>query len=531
MKSEFAASPCLRTPQPLFLGSLLKNWFRFILGVWLLVGAFTVFSSFGQVNGLYSTHVQVNVNAAGLNVPGDAANEPSLCMDPRNPNLIAVGWRQFDDVRSDFRQAGWAYSTNAGLTWTFPGVLEPGTFHSDPVLASDADGTFYYLGVLTNDVYHCDLWRSTNGGASWDFAGLALGGDKAWMTIDRTAGPGRGNLYQAWSPDFNFANDPSQIFSRSSDRGQTWQAAVDIPQRPFWGTLDVGPDGELYVVGWDGNAFWVNRSTNASDPSVSVAFDLTASVDLGGALLYGPAVNPVGLIGQPWIAVDHSSGPNRGNVYVLSSVSGIGNPANVMFTRSTNQGASWSAPRRINDDSLTNNAYHWFGTLSVSPSGRLDACWNDTRNNPANTVSELYFSYSEDGGLTWSPNKAISPPFDHTSGYPTQEKMGDYIGMVSLDGAAMIAYTATFNGEEDIWFGRVELPLKLKLNLSKAGVALSWNTAPGRTYCVEATDHLASPWVTTTNLGCLTGTGGALTLTDPPGSSARFYRVLEQPLP
>ena len=95
-----------------------------------------------QVAGLSTSRHQVNVNASGQNILGDAANEPSLCVDPNNPGRVAVGWRQFDNVLSDFRQAGWAYSTNGGLNWTFPGVLEPGTFRSDPVLASDADGIF-----------------------------------------------------------------------------------------------------------------------------------------------------------------------------------------------------------------------------------------------------------------------------------------------------------------------------------------------------------------------------------------------------
>src|SRR5579859_5679863 len=214
----------------------------------------------GQVTGILSSSYQVNVNSAGQNIVGDAANEPSLCIDPANPNRIAVGWRQFDNVQSDFRQAGWAYSTNAGLTWTFPGVLEPGTFRSDPVLASDAAGVFYYLGVITNGNLHCDLYRSTNSGVSWDFVGLAEGGDKEWMTIDTTSGPGRGNIYQAWSPDFNFANNPNEIFSQSTNGGQGWLNAVAIPNLPYWGTLAVGLAGEVYMVGWDGSAYWVNRS-------------------------------------------------------------------------------------------------------------------------------------------------------------------------------------------------------------------------------------------------------------------------------
>ena len=49
------------------------------------------------VGGKYQS-VQVNVNAEGCNVVGDAANEPSIAIDPTNPNSIIIGWRQFDTV-------------------------------------------------------------------------------------------------------------------------------------------------------------------------------------------------------------------------------------------------------------------------------------------------------------------------------------------------------------------------------------------------------------------------------------------------
>src|SRR2546425_757448 len=63
----------------------------------------------------FGTSFQVNVNGSGQNIVGDAANEPSMCLDPNNPNRIAIGWRQFDSTNSNFRQSGVAYTTNAGL--------------------------------------------------------------------------------------------------------------------------------------------------------------------------------------------------------------------------------------------------------------------------------------------------------------------------------------------------------------------------------------------------------------------------------
>src|SRR3954452_6722285 len=77
------------------------------------------------------TSYQVNVTSGGQNITGDAANEPSLTMDPTNRSKMSIGWRQFDSVGSNFRKAGYGYTTNGGLSWKFPGVLENNTFRSD----------------------------------------------------------------------------------------------------------------------------------------------------------------------------------------------------------------------------------------------------------------------------------------------------------------------------------------------------------------------------------------------------------------
>ena len=86
---------------------------------------------------------QANVDASGQNIVGDAANECSISVDPTNANKMAIGWRQFNNVNSNFRQGGWGYTTDAGITWTFPGVLENNVFRSDPVTNSDETGTFF----------------------------------------------------------------------------------------------------------------------------------------------------------------------------------------------------------------------------------------------------------------------------------------------------------------------------------------------------------------------------------------------------
>jgi hypothetical protein len=399
------------------------------------------------------TSYQVNVNANGQNITGDAANEPSIAVDPTNPNKMTIGWRQFNSVTSNFRQSGYGYTTDGGTTWTFPGVLENNVFRSDPVLASDETGRFFYLSLLQT---FCDnVWRSLNGGQTWTNLGPATGGDKQWYTIDTTNGMGHGFQYQFWTASFSCS---SGQFSRSTDGGVTWMNPIFIPNSPQWGTPDVDTNGNLFIggVGSSGQIRCI-RSSNAKNGAVTPTFDQNTIVNLGGDLSSGDQINPGGLTGQLFLAVDRSGTGTNNNIYMLGSVqpTGFSTGTDVMFARSTNGGLTFSAPARINDDPVNHSKWHWFGTFAVAPNGRIDSVWLDTRNAANNTDSQLFYSYSRDGGNTWSTNIAVSNAFNPFLGYPNQNKMGDYITIVSDNTGGNVAYAATFNSEEDVYYVRV----------------------------------------------------------------------------
>jgi hypothetical protein len=401
------------------------------------------------------TSYQVNVDANGNNIVGDAANECSISVDPTNGNKMVIGWRQFNNVTSNFRQGGWGYTTDAGLHWTFPGVLENNVFRSDPVTGSNETGTFFYLSLLES---FCEnMYQSTNGGQSWTELqpdGQADGGDKQWFTIDKTNGPGHGFQYQS-SDGINCSGNGVQ-FQRSTDGGVTWQAPIIIPSGPTDGTLDVDTNGNLFIGG-EGNTFSCVRSSNAQIGGQTPTFDrVTQNINMGGDL-NGGGINPAGLDGMLFLAIDRSGGATNNNIYMLASVLPPGrSTTDVMFVRSTDGGLTFSAPHRINDDGLTNK-WHWFGTFSVAPNGRLDAVWYDSRNAANNTDSR-----STDAGVTWSPNVSVSNAFIPSEGYPNQNKIGDYITIVSDNTGGNVAYSATFNfnpnrsqHEEDIYYVRV----------------------------------------------------------------------------
>jgi hypothetical protein len=134
-----------------------------------------------------------------------------------------------------------------------------------------------------------------------------------------------------------------------------------------------------------------------------------------------------------------------------------------MFARSTDHGQTFSAPVRINDDPNPQNDWHWFGTLAVAPNGRIDVVWYDTRNGGNHINSQLFYSWSTDTGLTWAPDIAVSNVFNPQAGFPNNQKIGDYITIVSDNTGGNVAYAATFNvnpnavggHEQDVYYVRI----------------------------------------------------------------------------
>ncbi|MBX3387895.1 MAG: hypothetical protein KF691_00420 [Phycisphaeraceae bacterium] len=396
---------------------------------------------------------QVNVTPSQQNIVGDAANEPSLAHDPTAPSRIAVGWRQFDTIASNFRQAGVAWSNDGGRTW-HASTLNPGVFRSDPVLRANSDGVIFY-NSLTGDFFGWNF-LSYDGGKTWAAPYPAFGGDKTWMAIDRTSGPGRGFLYESWNTAGN--NYAPNTFARATD-GFFFEDPIQLPVSPVFGTNYVGPNGEVYVFGTPNSSststFYLVKSSNANDALATPAFTWS-TVNMGGTARIGGTPNPGGLLGQSQVVVDASNGPRRGWVYLLATVDPVGtDPGDINFVRSTDGGLTFSPPQKINPEPALNTSWQWFGTIGVSPNGRLDVVYNSTDGTGALTNSKLMYISSNDGGTTWSDALQVTNIFNSTVGQPNQNKIGDYYDIESDDLGASVIMSATFTGGQDVYYIRI----------------------------------------------------------------------------
>ena len=138
-----------------------------------------------------------------------------------------------------------------------------------------------------------------------------------------------------------------------------------------------------------------------------------------------------------------------------------------------------------------------------------------------------------DGGNTWSPNVAVSNSFNPFLGYPNQNKMGDYITMVSDNTGGNVAYAATFNLEEDIYYVRVAPMVVPDYSLSISPSSVSVPRAGGiatYTVTITRTGGFSSP-VTFSISGLPSGATGSFTPNPASGSSSTLNVTVSSSTP
>lgn len=319
-------------------------------------------------------------------------------------------------------------STN-GHDWTFAGPSFGTGFsmRGDPVTAYDSLGNLYYENMFSatsgSSILGCKVNRSTNNGTTWTMLGTAIDGvDKNWIACDQTAGPFANYVYTTMTADGGGGN-----FVRSTNFGATWTQTWNFPEQGLPGMMvAVGPDvmggndisgGCVYVVTNGGTTessdFTFSRSTNGG-----AGFQQRSVLNVAG---YVGTMNSIGRLvinhartrPYPFIAADNSYGAYRGRLYLVYAANdppGNGNKPDIFLQYSTNQGATWSARVRVNDNPNPTTTNEWFPAIWCDKeTGRLYIKWYDMRNDPANNARAwVYGTYTDDGGATFAPNQKIS---------------------------------------------------------------------------------------------------------------------------
>jgi hypothetical protein len=150
------------------------------------------------------------------------------------------------------------------------------------------------------------------------------------------------------------------------------------------------------------------------------------------------------------MAIDRSdNATTEGNLYIVyPTMNGAERKADVLLVRSTDGGATWSEPARVNDDNSTSD--QWMPWIDVGPHGDIHIVFYDRRYDPANRLLDVSYAHSRDG-VTFDPNLRLTEVSSnstvsyHQSG---AEFIGDYIGiMEGANGWVHAIWVDTRDGE------------------------------------------------------------------------------------
>jgi hypothetical protein len=158
-----------------------------------------------------------------------------------------------------------------------------------------------------------------------------------------------------------------------------------MPQHPQQPQLAIDAKGNIHVVFGLGGQLRYYRSTNAGKSYVgSPEFPSVHGMALG--MRRGPRI----------VATETTV-----CISAIGSVDANGKKGNLLAVRSTDDGATWVGPVRVNDtDQSAREGLH---AMAAGPQGDMCCVWLDLRNDQ----TEVMASTSLDGGTTWSKNSLV----------------------------------------------------------------------------------------------------------------------------
>jgi hypothetical protein len=378
----------------------------------------------------------------------------------QNPNLVAVSQ---SSVGVAFSTNDGETFIDLGFLNPGPTTNTTTGLNGNPVLACTSSEKFFYISspfvTLINDpvtfqgqvFFGVGLSISSDGGRHWANPTAVVSKDannlvdRAWLAVD----PSNHRRFYVTYTDLDLdgvfgdtvqsARCPNTVrhaieLVTSGDGGRTWSSPSVV--REDCDPLDAhgfpGPGntstGSQIAVGADGRVF---ISYMVFEPNGSIQLNFRQSAD--HAASFSPEVmvsqviptgDPAGLFEGflqgffrnrqvPTMAVDNSKHRGNGAIYIAWSdgrdnpqvdvvaPTGMYNFSDILLTKSTDGGATWSVPRPVSptpEDFAGPGRDQFQPALAVDRAGVLAVCYYDRRNDPQNNAVDHYCSVSGDQG-------------------------------------------------------------------------------------------------------------------------------------
>lgn len=293
-------------------------------------------------------------------------------------------------------------SSDGGADWEGPFATGPDPA-SREFLGSDGAGTWIALRKPDGSP-DFGLARSTDDDHTWTTLAAALQGPSKGYVVDARVRGSGSTFVAAWTVG---GTDPTEVvFARSSDGGLTWSKPKayamggDRGVRGF--DLAAGGDGTWIAMLADTGVRFV-RSTDdgATWKTPAAAVESAVCESCAGAWRFtqvGVAADGAG----NWLAVF--------SAFLLDTAAN-GRDGDVFAVRSSDDGATWSAPAAVAPWSGSDGSPDFHPSVATDGDGTWLVTW--TTHHPVtvgdNLDSDVVHAESSDDGVTWSDPSLMSP--------------------------------------------------------------------------------------------------------------------------
>lgn len=227
---------------------------------------------------------------------------------------------------------------------------------------------------------------------------------------------GKGSWVAVWSSrdtlGGTIGTDSDILVARSSDDGKTWSKAIALNSNAATDSFDdrmpqIATDGKgRWIAVWtgygtsaaEGDIYYSISADDGTTWTPRATLNTNAATDSGDDSAPSIQVNSKG----DWICTWMSSDSLGGT---------IGTDRDILWSKSTNGGITWSAPAALNTDAMTDTRQDWQPNIACDPTGQWMVVWMAAyTNNLAGEPGldwDIFFSTSETG-TTWTQPQTLN---------------------------------------------------------------------------------------------------------------------------
>ncbi len=368
-----------------------------------------------------------------VNVTKQAGNEDesAIAIDPTNTN------RLFMATNTQTTSNYWR-STDDGATWTKVTPAIPAAC-CDVQMAWDTFGNLFIV-YIDSAITTIELAVSTDGGATFTLLPAVGTGN-----IDQpSVAVGAGSVWVSWN------SSGSMVARGAAVTGLgvvgAYNALETIPSGTgSFGDIAVGPgpSGQVTVIyqnptGGQGPATIYANTDPDGLGAGGFGSQVTVTTTNVGGFDFIPAQSARSIDAEAGLAYDRTGGATNGRLYLVYTEETVNenNDTEILVRSSTNSGATWGAPVRVNDDATTRSQF--LPHISVDQTtGNLGVTWQDSRNDngvvgpgSTNTIvnddAQYWGAFSSDGANTFGANFQISAGTSNAAAAVAPVDYGDY---------------------------------------------------------------------------------------------------------